>query len=54
MADSPSPPPGPGGSTEARTNRDSIKKGFNDFVKFADVNITRAKQVKPLQKTVFY
>ena len=42
------PPTGPvpsGGSTETRMNRDSIKKGFNDVMKFADVNFSRAKQV---------
>ncbi len=37
-----SPPPS---TTEARTNRDSIKKGFSDFRKFAGTNFTRAKQV---------
>lgn len=41
-----SPPPTGVSTTEARTNRDSIKKGFSDIVKFADVSFTRAKQVK--------
>lgn len=41
---SPSQSPPPGGATEARTNRDSIKKGFSDLVRFADVNFSRAKQ----------
>ncbi len=41
----PSAPLSSSGSTEARTNRDSIKKGFNDMMKFADVNFSRAKQV---------
>lgn len=34
-----------GSSTEARMNRDSIKKGFSDFRKFAGTNFFRAKQV---------
>lgn len=41
-----SPPSGGQPSTtEARTNRDSIKKGFSDIVKFADVSFSRARQV---------
>jgi len=40
-----------GSSTEARMNRESInkesiKKGFNDFRKFAGTNFFRAKQVR--------
>ena len=42
-----SPPPS-GATTDARMNRDSIKKGFNDIMKFADVNFSRAKQVRVL------
>ena len=41
-----SPPPQSSNTTEARLNRDSIKKGFNDLRKFADTNFTRAKQVR--------
>ena len=42
--------PPAGSSTEARMNResinrDSIKKGFNDFKRFAGTNFGRAKQV---------
>ena len=37
--------PPPGSSTEARMNRDSIKKGFSDFRKFAGTSFFRAKQV---------
>ena len=40
-----SPPPGQHSTTDARTNRDSIKKGFSDMVRFADLNFSRAKQV---------
>ena len=35
----------PGSATDARMNRDSIKKGFSDFRKFAGTNFFRAKQV---------
>jgi len=39
-------------ATEARTNRDSIKKGFDDFRKFASTNLSRAVQVSsPILKT---
>ena len=42
--------PPAGSSTEARMNRESInkesiRKGFNDFRKFAGTNFFRAKQV---------
>ncbi len=32
-------------TTDARTNRDSIKKGFYEFKRFASTNFTRAVQV---------
>ncbi len=32
--------------TEERKNRDSIKKGFEDFKRFASTNFTRAVQVR--------
>lgn len=50
-ASSDSPPP-VSGTTETRKNRDSIKKGFSDIMKFADVNFTRARQV--CMKTILH